>query len=69
MRRPLHPTDFIPRERILKMSENIYIFHYIVTTHIDTLMSKNEDTLPICRTSSGLLAYNLKIIIKVSVVV
>ena len=41
------------------MSENIYISHFI-TKHKDILMSKDEDTLPICRTSSGLLAYNLK---------
>ena len=27
MRRPLHPTDFIPRYSILKMSENICISH------------------------------------------
>ena len=32
-------------------------------------MSKNKDTLPICRTFSGLFAYHLKIIIKVSIIV
>ena len=32
-------------------------------------MSKNKDTLPICRTFSGLFAYNLKIIIEVSIIV
>ena len=32
-------------------------------------MSKDEDTLPICRTFSGLFAYNLKMIIKVSIIV
>ena len=49
------------------MSENIYISYCNHAQNI--LISKNKDTLPICRTFSGLFAYHLKIIIKVSIIV
>ena len=40
------------------MSDNIYDYK-------DILTNRNEDNLPVCRISSGLLAYYLQIIMKV----